>query len=65
MSTCMPPWAQRTLIEPVKNCCRSPIVATNTQRIDRSTDRYTMAPELIQGRYGPKVDVWSLGVIAL
>jgi serine/threonine protein kinase len=22
-----------------------------------------MAPEVIQGRYGPKCDVWSMGVV--
>mmetsp|Transcript_8074 Transcript_8074/g.20252 ORF Transcript_8074/g.20252 Transcript_8074/m.20252 type:complete len:521 (+) Transcript_8074:274-1836(+) len=31
---------------------------------DRTGSMYVMAPEVIRGKYGPKADVWSIGVVA-
>lgn len=31
---------------------------------ERTGTVHIMAPEVIKGRYGPKADVWSLGVMA-
>jgi serine/threonine protein kinase len=31
---------------------------------ERTGSVHIMAPEVLKGRYGPKADVWSLGVMA-
>lgn len=31
---------------------------------EKTGSLYVMAPEILRGRYGPKVDVWSIGIVA-